>query len=248
MFLAAAVTTMAMHSKTAEATGAIRYAVVGDSYSIGEGASEQESWPSLLARHLTKSGRPMELVSNPSRTGWTTAEAIEQELPLYRAARPDFATLMIGVNDWVQGVEPAVFRQRLAHLMDEMQATLPNDKRLLVVNIPDFSVTPDGPTYACGRDISAGLTNFNQIIAEEARRRGLPLVDLFPASQEMRGQPELIAADGLHPSAKTYARWENLIFPVALELLGVTQASSPPAGRTRPAASLSGRADFQPAD
>jgi lysophospholipase L1-like esterase len=29
----------------------------------------------------------------------------------------------------------------------------------------------------------------------------------------MRGRPELIAADGLHPSAKTYALWEELISP-----------------------------------
>ena len=36
----------------------------------------------------------------------------------------------------------------------------------------------------------------------------------------MRGCPELIAADELHPSAKTYARWAGLIFPTAQELLG----------------------------
>lgn len=198
----------------------IRYAVIGDSYSIGEGASEAESWPALLARHFTSIGHPIKLVSNPSRTGWTTADAIEQELPIFGAARPDFATLMIGVNDWVQGVEPAIFRQRLGYLLDQMRAALPNEKNLLLVNIPDFSVTPDGPTYARGRDISAGLTSFNQIIAEEAVRRELSVVDIFPLSQEMRGQPELVAADGLHPSAKAYAQWEELIFPVAQRLLG----------------------------
>ncbi|MGH8093738.1 MAG: SGNH/GDSL hydrolase family protein [Chthoniobacterales bacterium] len=198
----------------------IRYAVVGDSYSIGEGASEAESWPALLAQHLTRSGRPVEVVSNPSRTGWTTADAIVHELPLFRAARPDFATLMMGVNDWVQGVAPAQFRERLTHLMNAMRAILPNDKRLLVINIPDFSVTPDGPQFARGRDISAGLAGFNDIIAEEALRRGLRMVDIFPASQEMRGHPELVSADRLHPSAKTYARWETIIFPVAQEVLG----------------------------
>ena len=39
----------------------IRYAAIGDSYSIGEGASEPESWPALLARHLTASGTGVEL-------------------------------------------------------------------------------------------------------------------------------------------------------------------------------------------
>jgi lysophospholipase L1-like esterase len=201
----------------------IRYAAIGDSYSIGEGASEAESWPALLARHLRASGFSTELVSNPSRTGWTTAEAIEHELPLFRAARADFGTLMIGVNDWVQGVAPQLFRQRLAQLMDEMQAALPNEKRFLIVNIPDFSVTPAGPKYARGRDISAGLTSFNRIIAEEAKRRGLTVVDIFPLSREMRDRSDLIAPDGLHPSAKTYAQWEKLIFPAAKKLLQVRQ-------------------------
>jgi lysophospholipase L1-like esterase len=43
----------------------IRYAVVGDSYSIGEGASPNESWPALLARHVNEQGVDIELVANP---------------------------------------------------------------------------------------------------------------------------------------------------------------------------------------
>ena len=30
----------------------IRYVAIGDSYSIGEGATPDESWPALLTRHL----------------------------------------------------------------------------------------------------------------------------------------------------------------------------------------------------
>ena len=198
----------------------LRYAVVGDSYSIGEGASEPESWPRLVANQLTATGCPVELVSNPSRTGWTTADALENELPLFRAARPDFGTLMIGVNDWVQGVAPDLFRTRLVQLMDGMQEVLADKKLLLVISIPDFSVTPKGGEYARGRDISSGLTNFNRLIAEEARRRALPLVDIFPLSQQMRDGPDLVAADELHPSAKTYSRWAGLIFPALQAMLG----------------------------
>lgn len=100
-----------------------------------------------------------------------------------------------------------------------MLKVLPNEKRLLVINIPDFSVTPDGPNYARGRDISTGLASFNRITSDEAQKRRLQMVDIFPLSQKMRGHPELIAADGLHPSAKTYALWEELIFPAARDLL-----------------------------
>jgi hypothetical protein len=119
----------------------------------------------------------------------------------------------------VQNVAPQLFRERFGTLMGEMLAVLPNEKRLLVINIPDFSVTPKGGEYSRGRDISVGLMSFNRIIAEEAERRGLTMVDIFPKSQEMHNRPELIAADGLHPSAQAYAEWESVISPAARELL-----------------------------
>lgn len=99
---------------------------------------------------------------------------------------------------------------------------------MLVVNIPDFSVTPDGPNYPRGRDISAGLTSLNRIIAEEAGKRGLRVIDIFPLSRRMRNDPSLVAADGLHPSAKAYAMWEELIFPAARELLEAVRKVSQP--------------------
>lgn len=197
----------------------IRYAVIGDSYSIGEGAMPEQSWPVLLARHLTSEGVRIKLVANPSVTGWTTQQAIARELPLFREAKPGFGTLLVGVNDWVQGVSPDKFRQNLNCLLEEMLSILPGNNRLLVITIPDFSVTPEGPKYALGRNIAEGIASFNRIIIEEATKRGLRVVDIFPASQRMGNDATLVATDGLHPSAKAYAEWEALIYPVALELL-----------------------------
>lgn len=197
----------------------IRYVAIGDSYSIGEGASPQESWPSVLVRRLREKGVNIELVANPSVTGWTTQQAIDRELPVFIKAKPNFATLQIGVNDWVQGVDEDTFRKRFSSLTDQMLAVLPDKNRLLVVTIPDFSVTPKGATYSRGRDISEGLTRFNKIVTEEAKKRGLRVVDVFPASKAMKDDSSLVAVDGLHPSAKEYAEWEKLIFPAALELL-----------------------------
>ena len=197
----------------------IRYVAIGDSYSIGEGASPDESWPAVLTKHLRAKGLNIELIANPSRTGWTTEDAIERELPVFRAAKPDFATLQIGVNDWVQGVDEQTFRKRFVTLLDRMQEILPDKNRLLVVNIPDFGVTPTGPRYANGRNISEGIMSFNKIISEESGKRGLRVVDIFGLSKQMEKDRSLVAADGLHPSAKEYAEWERLIRPVALQLL-----------------------------
>jgi len=197
----------------------IRYAVIGDSYSYGEGASPNESWPALLTQQLKAQGLDVDLVSNPSVTGWTTKDAIDKELPKFVNSSPNFATLLIGVNDWVQGIDETTFRNRFSFLVDQMLAVLPNKKRLLVVTIPDFGVTPTGPKYSRGRNIHEGILRFNQIVTEEARKRGLEVVDIFPLSKKMGQDKSLFANDGLHPSAKEYAEWEKIIFPVALELL-----------------------------
>jgi acyl-CoA thioesterase I len=197
----------------------IRYAVIGDSYSCGEGATQRESWPSLLTEHLKREGLDVDLVSNPSVTGWTTKDAIDKELPKFVNSNPTFATLLIGVNDWVQGIDETTFRNRLSYLLDSMLAVLTNKKHLLVVTIPDFGVTPTGPKYARGRNIHDGLTQFNKIVNEEAHKRGLEVVDIFPLSKKMGHDKSLVAKDGLHPSAKAYAEWEAIIFPAALELL-----------------------------
>src|SRR5438128_10696707 len=129
----------------------IRYAVVGDSYSCGEGASPKESWPALLTQHLKAQGLQVDLVSNPSVTGWTTKDAINRELPKFVNSNPNFATLLIGVNDRAQGVDETTFCNRFRYLVDQMLAVLTNKKRLRVVTIPHIGVTPATPKESRGR-------------------------------------------------------------------------------------------------
>jgi lysophospholipase L1-like esterase len=203
----------------AEQKKPIRYVAIGDSYTIGEGASPNESWPAILTRHLNEHGLLVELVANPSVTGWTTQQAIDRELPIFLKEKPNFGTLLVGVNDWVQGVAPDIFRKNFSFLVDQMLTVLGDKDRLLIVTIPDFGVTPTGPKYARGRNISDGIASFNKIIAEEANKRSLRVVDVFGLSKKMAGDRSLVAADGLHPSAKEYAEWEKIIFPAALQLL-----------------------------
>lgn len=194
----------------------IRYVALGDSYTICEGASWNESWPVILTKHLNENGVPVELVANPSKTGWTTQDLIDNELPVFDSSAADFATLLIGVNDWVQGVSKENFRSNLNYIIEHI---LKKTKKLVLITIPDFSVTPEGPKYAKGRNISEGLQEFNSIIKEEAAKRNLRCVDIFPVSLEMKDRPDLISSDNLHPSSKEYAIWENLIYPVVYSVL-----------------------------
>jgi lysophospholipase L1-like esterase len=211
---------------SAAADEKIRYIALGDSYSIGEGASPDESWPALLTRQLKAAAVDVDLVANPSVTGWTTQDLIERELPIFQKEKPNFGTLLIGVNDWVQGVDEKTFRQRFSFIVEEMLKVLGNKKRLLIVTIPDFGVTPTGPKYARGRNISEGIASFNKIIMAESENRDLRVVDIFELSKKMGTDHSLVAADGLHPSAKEYAEWEKLVFPVVWDLLKGNQKSA----------------------
>ena len=194
-----------------------RYVALGDSYTICEGASWEESWPVILTEKLSNAGVPIQLVANPSRTGWTTQDLIDNELSTFDSSSPTFATLLIGVNDWVQGVNEENFHSNLNIILDHVQKKIGN--KLVLITIPDFSVTPDGPKYSKGRNIAEGLTAFNKIIMSEAQKRNLKCVDIFPISQEMKGNAALVYKDNLHPSAKEYAIWENLIYPVVYGVL-----------------------------
>ncbi len=196
-----------------------RYVAVGDSYTIGENVPEQDAWPVLLTNHLNKEGIAINLIANPSVTGWTTQDVIDRALPTYESSNPTFATLLIGVNDWVQGIEKESFHKNLILILDRMQAELPDKSNLILVTIPDFSTTPNGRLYSNGRDISKGISEFNDVIKKEGQKRNLPVVDIYPVSQDMKNNPELVSSDGLHPSAKEYIIWEKLIFPVAFKML-----------------------------
>ncbi len=190
----------------------IRYIAIGDSYTIGEGVSKNQSWPALLVEHLHGAGVSIELTANPSRTGWTTQNAIDRELPIFENAKPDFATLLIGVNDWVQGVDATTFRERLGVLMDRMLRVLGSSDKMIAITIPDFSVTPTGKHFGDPVNNSNGIQAFNQIIKEESAKRGIVVVDIFELSQDMGNDPALVAPDGLHPSVEEYKRWEGKIF------------------------------------
>ncbi len=200
----------------------IRYVALGDSYTIGQGVSPAESWPVILTEHLQQNNIAIELVANPSRTGWTTQDVLDRELPLFEDLDPTFATLLIGVNDYVQGVDATTFRTRLAQIMDRVLAQLPRKENFIVITIPDYSVTPTGFQYS-GPTTPADIDSFNQVIKDEAHIRNIPVVDIYALTQGMKDSPDLMAADGLHPSGKEYALWEELIYPVAYDILNVKE-------------------------
>ena len=196
-----------------------KYLSLGDSYTICTGTNEQESWPNLLTKHLIETKIKCTLLENPARNGFTTKNLMDKELPLLKKLKPNFVTLLIGVNDWVRGISKQEFKTNLIFILDEIQKEIPDRTKLILITIPDFGVTPQGKGFGTPEEIAKGILDFNNIIEAEASKRNLSLVDIFELTQGMAFDKDLVSQDDLHPSAKEYALWEKLIFIEAIKLL-----------------------------
>jgi lysophospholipase L1-like esterase len=199
----------------------VRYVALGDSYTIGTATrSARERWPDQLVARLGSNadGPRLELVANLGVNGYTSRDVIAAELPELRALRPEFATLLVGVNDVVQGVPEASYAQNVALIFDELLAVVPAH-RILAVATPDYTVTPQGAVYGDPAQQAAGIRRNNRILRDDAAARGIAFVDIHDLSLRAATDRSLVAEDGLHPSGAQYALWVDRIAPVVSELL-----------------------------
>lgn len=192
----------------------LRYVALGDSYTIGTSVTAAERWPDQLAARIPE----LELVANLGVNGFTTRDVIEVELSRLPALRPDFVTVLIGVNDVVQGVAAATYRANVELILDEVVRQV-GANRALVVTTPDYTVTPSGAAFGDPAKQSAGIRANNAIISEAAIARGIAVADIYDLSLGAAADRSLVAADGLHPSGAQYALWVERIEPMLAALL-----------------------------
>lgn len=197
--------------------GAIRYLPIGDSYTIGNGVLEKDRWPNVLVWHLNQAGINIQIIGNPAVSGYTVEDALRRELPVVKQMRPDFVTVLIGANDNFRGTAPEVYGKELSDFLDQLQESMTEPKNIVLITIPDYTYSPAAKDFET-EGVSESLEEYNQIIKSEAQKRGLRVADLFPTSKTMTGEEDYIA-DGLHPSAQGYAKWEHVIYPEVFDFL-----------------------------
>jgi acyl-CoA thioesterase-1 len=192
----------------------IRYVALGDSYTIGTGLEDEaRSFPSLLAKRLTKeTGIDVALI-NLGVNGYTTTDLIREELPVARDLRPGLVTILIGANDVVQRSTEAAYRSRLAEIYDAL-AGLPLPAAMVVsVSTPDFSGLPGGAPFGTATDLRTRIDSFNRIAQSEAAARGFHYADISAITRENRGH-DWLAADGLHPGPAQHRAIADQLWPI----------------------------------
>ena len=178
----------------------IRYVALGDSYTIGTGLEDEaRSFPSLLAKRLTKETGIDVALANLGVNGYTTTDLIREELPVARDLRPGLVTILIGANDVVQRSTEAAYRSRMAEIYDALTG-LPLPPAMVVpVSTPDFSALPGATPFGAANDLRTRIDAFNRIAQSEAAARGFHYADISAITREVNRGNDWLAADGLHP-------------------------------------------------
>lgn len=185
----------------------LSYLALGDSYTIGEQVLLSESFPYQATQLLRKDGIEAAAPEIIAKTGWTTDElaaTIDQTVFLKSYG---LVSLLIGVNNQYRGRTAAQYMIEFEALLKQAIGFAENNlNRVFVLSIPDWGVTP----FAITRDakkIAEEIDEYNLACKEITERYKCTFIDITTAQRAEGDNPEMLAADGLHPSGKEYAKW-----------------------------------------
>ncbi len=189
----------------------LQYLALGDSYTIGESVAAEDNFPHQLVKLAGEAGISIAAPRIIAVTGWTTDElaaGIEtsgRETPFLPAY--DLVSLLIGVNNQYRGRAVDDYAIEFEKLLQRaIDFAGGNRQKVVVLSIPDWGVTP----FAADRDratIAGEIDAYNRANRRIAEDAGIHYIYITDWTREAAHDPALIAADGLHPSAREYRRW-----------------------------------------
>ena len=187
------------------------YLALGDSYTIGESVPLYKSFPYQVVHLLRKKEFNFNAPEIIAKTGWTTDELQDGINNSILLSKYDFVTLLIGVNNQYRGRDAIEYKQQYEEILKKA-IELANGKkdRVIIISIPDYSFTAHAQSMDTEK-ISREIEVFNSINKALSIQYKVQYVDVTAGSKDVKNNPSLMAADGLHPSEKQYAKWAKEI-------------------------------------
>lgn len=159
-------------------------AAFGDSLSAGFGLDPGKSYPDDLQRDLDGAGYHYRVV-NLGVSGDTTTDGVERLASLL-AVHPKIVVLEFGGNDGLRGLPIATAKQNLSKMIETIEAA-GAQVVLAGMTLPRNY----GPEY---------IHDFEQMYVQVANQYHLVRIPFF--LEGVGGNPNLMQADGLHPTAQ----------------------------------------------
>jgi acyl-CoA thioesterase-1 len=199
---------------TPETATGLRILALGDSLVQGYGLPEPDGFVPQLQAWLAANGAPDVAVINAGVSGDTTAGGLAR-IDWTLAEPADAVIVVLGGNDMLRGIDPALVRTNLDGILARIGASgLP----VLLAGIPAV------PNY--GEDYASA---FRAVYPDLAAKHGAILYRSFFAGMGGGRSPREVQAlmqpDGIHPSAEGVRLIVDHMGPSVLELIAVARAS-----------------------
>ena len=187
------------------------FLALGDSYTVGEGVSYEESWPSQFVDYALERGIDFKNPELIAQTGWKTYDLLDAIKSSNLSVKYDFISLLIGVNNQFNSRPLSEFEDDLNEILTEINYLKKGNSKVIVISIPDWGYSPYGSSYDRER-ISDEIDQFNNILKKISEQNNLNFVDVTQISRLAIKEPNLISEDKLHPSGLMYLEWVEKIY------------------------------------
>ncbi|UZE94859.1 arylesterase [Alkalimarinus alittae] len=186
LFLIASILTPAYSSSIQITNSAAPPSIVilGDSISAAYGVPTERGWVALLENKLKQEGKTYTVI-NASISGETTEGGVKRLPDIIDRHNPSILLIELGGNDGLRGFPLSLIKSNLQTLIDQAKSN--NITPILIaMRIP--------PNY--GRRYTSGFYN---LFKETAEKNTVTLVPFL--LEDVALKPELMQADGIHPTA-----------------------------------------------
>jgi acyl-CoA thioesterase-1 len=176
--------------------------VLGDSLSAGYGIKPAQGWVALLEQRLRDQGYGYRVV-NASVSGETSGGGLQRLPRTLELHRPAVVVVELGANDGLRGLSVPLTTDNLTKIVAESKQA---GAQVLLIGMrlpPNY-----GPRYT---------NDFMKMYRDIATGSKVPLVPFLLQSVALK--PDLMQADGLHPTAPAQPALLDTVWPQLKPLL-----------------------------
>lgn len=186
----------------------LRYVVMGDSTSIGQGTSYNHSYARVSAEHLAADYKVR--LTNVGVSGARANDVATDQLAKALQYDPDIVLIAVGANDVTHLTSTSSVRKSLQTTIDGLRKTNP-DVKIVVTGTPAMGSVARFPwplKQLAGQRTKQLNHAYDDIIA----KNNLILAPIAAKTgKAFRDNPELFAPDKFHPNTAGYKLWIPVI-------------------------------------
>ena len=176
--------------------------VFGDSLSAAYGIPQHEGWVALLQQRLNQQKLKYQVI-NASISGETTSGGLSRFANMLKLQKPDIVLIELGGNDGLRGLSEVETHNNLEAMI---QLAKKSKAKVLLIGM---KIPPNyGLKYS---------QQFSENYQTLAKKHGAALVPFL--LEGVAGNPDLIQADGLHPTAAAQAKILENVWPILTKML-----------------------------